>query len=65
MRYLQARRNREIIQRSYQYYVTNSLRLIPQMMYISDTWQSVVDGVRVVERTAEEIIDDIASRLEA
>lgn len=65
MRYLQARRNREIIQRSYQYYVTNSLRLIPQMMYLSDTWQSVVDGVHVVERTAEEIIDDIASRLEA
>ena len=65
MRYLQARHNREIIQRSYQYYVTDSLRLIPQMMYLTDSWKSVIEGAYVVERTAEEIIDDIASRLEA
>lgn len=65
MRYLQARRNREIIQRSYQYYVTDSLRLIPQMMYKTDTWSSVIEGAYTVEKTAEEIIDDVASRLEA
>lgn len=65
MRYLQARRNREIIYRSYQYYVTDSLRLMPQMMYLTDKWSSVVEGAYTVERTAEEIIDDVASRLEA
>lgn len=65
MRYLQARLNREIIQRSYQYYVTDSLRLIPQMMYLSQTWQSLVEGAYRPERSAEEIIDDVASRLEA
>lgn len=64
MRYLQARRNREIIERSYQYYVTDSLRLTPQMMYKSDTWSSVIEGTRKPERSAQEIIDDIASRLE-
>jgi len=65
VRYLQARRNREIIQRSYQYYVTDSLRLIPQMMYLTDKWSSVVEGAYTIDRTAEEIIDDIASRLGA
>lgn len=65
MRYLQARRNREIIQRSYQYYVTDSLRLVPQMMYLTETWKSLVEAAYTPERTAEEIIDDVASRLEA
>ena len=65
VRYLQARYNREIIDRSYKYYVTDSLRLMPQMMYLSDTWRSLVDGTRKPDRSAEEIIDDIASRLEA
>lgn len=65
MRYLQARRNREIVHRSYQFYVTDSLRLIPQMMYLTETWSSLIDAAYRKERTAEEIIDDVASRLEA
>lgn len=65
MRYLRARRNRDIIQRSYQYYVTDSLRLMPQMMYLTDAWSSIVECAYVEDRTAEEIIEDVASRLEA
>lgn len=65
MRYLVARYNREIIDRSYKNYVTDSLRLIPQMSYLTETWKSLVEGSTEPEKTAEEIIDDIAARLEA
>lgn len=65
VRYLIARYNREIIDRSYRHYVTDSLRLIPQMSYITETWMSLIEGSSNPERTAEEIIDDIAARLEA
>lgn len=65
MRYLVARYNREIIDRSYKQYVTDSLRLIPQMSYLSETWSNIVAGAKEPDRTAEEIIDDIAARLEA
>ena len=35
------------------------------MMYLTDKWSSVVEGAYTIDRTAEEIIDDIASRLGA
>lgn len=60
-----ARYNREAVEKSYRQYVTNSLRLIPQMSYIQSMWTDIVDGGRMPDRTASEIIDDVVSRLEA
>lgn len=64
VRYLQARMNREIIERSYRYYVTDSLRLIPQFMYLTNKWSELFEG-REEEKTASEIIEDVVSRLES
>ena len=64
MRYLVGRHNKEVVERSYRAYVTNSLRLIPQMSYITKTWVDLVSGEAEDERTAEEIIDDVLGRLD-
>ena len=53
-------------ERSYRTYVTNSLMLAPQMKYIStkwcDAWGRIVSSEP--ERTADEIVDSVLSRLE-
>ena len=50
----------------YRIYVTDSLRLIPQMMYMSTRWADVVGHARkpVESRSVDEIIDDVIGRLE-
>jgi hypothetical protein len=66
VRYIAARMYRDAVTTSYRAYVTASLRLIPQMSYLSRGWlESVKDAKRPKrERTAEEIVDDVVSRLE-
>lgn len=63
VRYASARLYKEVITRSYRYYVTESLRLMPQMMYMSRSWMDVISKPREEERDAEEIVDDIISRI--
>lgn len=49
---------------SYRIYVTDSLRDIPQMTYMSIRWADAVGltGREVDDRTAEEIVDDFLER---
>lgn len=49
---------------SYRIYVTDSLRDIPQMTYMSIRWADAVGltGREVDNRTAEEIVDDFLER---
>lgn len=52
------------MEHSYRTYVTDSLRLIPQMASLTVRWADLVDEEREPERTAEEIVDDVIARLE-
>lgn len=65
LRYVTARFNRARIERSYREYVTDSLSMIPRMTYYTTRWSDLVYGGRRDDRTAEEIIDDVAARLES
>lgn len=49
---------------SYRIYVTDSLRDIPQMTYMSVRWADAVGltGREVDNRTAEELVDDFLER---
>jgi hypothetical protein len=49
---------------SYRIYVTDSLRDIPQMTYMSIRWADAVGltGREVNNRTAEELVDDFLER---
>lgn len=64
VRYVQARFKREIIEHSYRCYVTDSLRLIPQMAYFPKRWDEIISP-RHDDRTADEIVDDVVSRFES
>jgi len=66
VRYLIAKWDRLMLERSYRAYVTDSLMYAPQMMYLSNRWYDVAYGARSRERekAAEEIVDDIVSRIE-
>jgi len=64
VRYCIARYEDKIIEKAYRVYVTESLRLIPQGMYLGKRWEEIVDVRERPERTAEEIVDHVASRLE-
>lgn len=65
LRYVIARYNKEAVTMSYRHYVTESLRLAPQMMYLTSSWLDLVARGREPERTADEIIDDLIERLSA
>lgn len=45
-------------------YVTDTLRLIPQRMYPDKRWEELFRVRAQPERTAEEIIEHVAKRLE-
>lgn len=64
MRYLVARYEQKAIETSYRIYVTDSLRDIPQMTYMSIRWADAIGltGEEVDSRTAEEIVDDFMKR---
>lgn len=64
VRYLAARVRAMLMDRSYRIYVTDSLRLIPQMASLTQRWADVTNEDREPERTAEEIVDDVVARLE-
>lgn len=66
VRYVVAKYSRSVIERSYRAYVTDSLRLAPQMMYLTSRWVESVDMTKTKgdNRTADEIVDDVVSRLE-
>lgn len=66
VRYLWAKAVRCVEEEGYRIYVTDSLRLIPQMMYMSTRWADVVGHARkpVESRSVDEIIDDVIGRLE-
>lgn len=64
VRYCIARAVRDAEEMSYRTYVTDQLRLIPQMLYMSTRWYDVVRGTasEADSRTVEEIADDIMTR---
>lgn len=61
MRYAIARHNRAIIDESYRSYVTESLRLIPQMSYLSMRWTDIIHPKP--QESAEDIVDGLVERL--
>lgn len=52
------------MERSYRMYVTDSLQMIPQLSYLSVRWSDIMYGKATEEINANEIIDDVISRLE-
>lgn len=64
VRYVVARSLRDAEELSYRAYVTDQLRLIPQMMYMSTRWYDVVHGREEDRRTVDEIADDVLARFE-
>ncbi len=65
VRYTAARLIRSTTEDSYRRYVTESLRLIPQDMYFTRGWGERASRRASRERTAEEIVDGVAERMEA
>ena len=66
VRYLMASFRRRQVETSYRVYVTDMLRNIPQMTYLSARWADVVgftSGPKGRERSAEEIIDHVLTGL--
>jgi len=63
-RYLIARFIKSVDERVYRTYVTDSLRAIPQMAYLPKRWVEIREMMNEPERSADEIIDEVASRLE-
>lgn len=65
VRYVMAKVLREVKEMSYRAYVTDSLRLIPQMHYLTHKWSDIMDRARKPrqERTAEQIVEDVISKL--
>lgn len=65
VRYVAARYARRVVTDSYREYVTDSLRLIPQMMYLNVRWSDAVSKVKRHERemTVEETIDHVIDRI--
>ena len=59
-----ARYEQKAMETSYRIYVTDSLRDIPQMTYMSIRWADAVGltGREVDNRTAEELVDDFLER---
>lgn len=64
VRYAVAKAIRDARELSYRTYVTDQLRLSPQMMYMTARWYDVVTGKAGAtdKRTVDEIADDIVSR---
>lgn len=58
------RYNKQMAERFYRIYITDSLRLMPQMKYLTTRWAEAMGYAERDERTAEEIIDDVLGRLE-
>lgn len=60
-----ARHLKEMKERSYRAYVTNTLRLAPQGMYLMTEWTDVIDSIErpQPERSAEEIVDGVIARM--
>ncbi len=67
VRYVAARLFRRATESSYRKYVTESLRLVPQMSYLSRSWSDVLERAKSRERekSADEIVEGVAGRLEA
>lgn len=67
VRYLTAKVRQKLVNTSFMTYVTASLQLAPQMMYLSERWSDgILDKSRMRDnRTADEIVDDVFSRFGA
>ena len=66
VRYSFARKKRENIEMSYRVYVTDMLRNIPQMTYLSVSWADMIGwgkGGEVDRRTANQIVDDVITAI--
>lgn len=63
VRYLTAIFEHEMRERSYRIYVTDMLRNIPQMVYITYRWADTLKSNVTNEKSAEEIVDDVIASL--
>lgn len=63
VRYVLAKYERNVIEYGYRVYVTDMLRNIPQMTYITTRWADALKSDVREERTAEQIVDDVVASL--
>ena len=64
VRYVFALYERDMKELHYRIYVTDMLRNIPQMTYLTDRWIDTVKSNRKADnRTADEIVDDLIASL--
>lgn len=63
-RYVASRALREAKEMSYRVYVTDSLRCVPQMMYLPKRWADIVNRSNKdePEKTSEEIVDGVIAK---
>lgn len=61
--YLAASYERNMREYGYRVYVTDMLRNIPQMTYITTRWADALKSNVREERTAEQIVDDVVASL--
>ena len=67
VRYVLAKAYRGLVEYGYRVYVTESLRLIPQMSYLTERWVdfNTRDKGSHDERTAEDIVASVIAKMGA
>ena len=63
VRYVTATFEHEMREQSYKIYVTDMLRNIPQMVYLTYRWADTLKSNGTEEKTAEEIVDGVIASL--
>lgn len=62
MRYVNARAGEQSREETYRFFVTESLRMLPQHKYIEKSYIELLKPVKVETRTGEQVADEVAKK---
>lgn len=62
MRYVNARAGEQNREETYRFFVTESLRMLPQNKYIGKSYIELLKPVKVETRTGEQVADEVAKK---
>lgn len=62
MRYVNARADEQSREETYRFFVTESLRMLPQQKYIEKSYIELLKPVKVETRTGEQVADEVAKK---
>lgn len=63
MRYVNARADEQNREETYRFFVTESLRMLPQQKYIGKSYIELLKPVKVETRTGEQVANEVAKNL--